>query len=236
MNDASLFLVPAMKETLVAPTINNMEQVLLDISEIGLDAIIDEGVLKDIPVLRTIAAVCKTGINIRERNLIRQTAVFIRQFEKGNIKPLELENYKKRMQSSPKETEREIERVLLCLYQSIDTYKTRVLGAFYVGYINQIINWDRFCELSDANSRMFIHDYEMLYKYARRNLYSDEPISNDTHYQVARLVSIGLMIENKEPRITDDGLMEFFRTQGSFFLSSLGNDFYALMPKDEFEK
>jgi len=69
-----------MKETLFNPAVSNMGDILIDIAELGLDSILDNNMLRDIPVLGTIVALCNTGTNLRERNLIRQTAIFITSF------------------------------------------------------------------------------------------------------------------------------------------------------------
>lgn len=70
-------LIPSLKASLFNPISTSMSDSLIDIAELGLDSVLQDGVLKDVPIFGTIASLCKTGVNLRERNLIRQTAVFI---------------------------------------------------------------------------------------------------------------------------------------------------------------
>lgn len=51
--------------------------VCADFMEVGLDTILDDGLLKDIPVINSIISLYKTGMNIRERFLIKKLIVFL---------------------------------------------------------------------------------------------------------------------------------------------------------------
>ena len=69
-------LVPALKNTLFSST----HGVVGEYVELGIDALLESEALKGIPVVNTIAAICKTGYNLHERNLIKQTLTFISEF------------------------------------------------------------------------------------------------------------------------------------------------------------
>lgn len=74
-------LVPALKDTLFAPTY----ELVAEYAEIGIDSLRESDALKDIPIVSTLAAICKVGYNIRECNLIKQTLDFIMEFNAGTI-------------------------------------------------------------------------------------------------------------------------------------------------------
>ncbi len=59
-------IIPSLKDTLFPSISSNMSDSLLEIAELGLDSVIDDGVVKDVSVLGTIAALCKTGYNLAE--------------------------------------------------------------------------------------------------------------------------------------------------------------------------
>lgn len=113
-------IIPSMEESLFKPCVEGMDEILVEIADIGLDHVLDGGLLQGIPVLSTIAALCKTGLNIRERNLIRQTAIFITGFNDKTIDPDKLTSYRKALESSPKKAEKELGRVVLLLNQSLE--------------------------------------------------------------------------------------------------------------------
>ena len=155
-------LIPSMKETLFDPVASNMDEALGEIAEVSLDAILEDGILKEIPVFGTVLALCKTGLNLREKNFIKQTAQFITEFNKGCIDQEKYKQYKKSLENDPKKAEKELGRVILLLDRMIEDTQSKVLGAFYRGYVAGEIKWEKFCELSEVNSRMFIIDYSLL--------------------------------------------------------------------------
>ena len=64
---------------------NNSKEILGEYIELGIDSFINDGILKDIPIVNSIVAVLKIGKNIHDRNLLRQTLTFINEFNSGNI-------------------------------------------------------------------------------------------------------------------------------------------------------
>ena len=61
-------LVPALKDTLFSPTY----EIVAEYAEIGIDALLDNEVLKGIPVVSTLSSICKIGYNLPlSQNLIR---------------------------------------------------------------------------------------------------------------------------------------------------------------------
>ena len=60
-------------------------EIVAEYAEIGIDALLDNEVLKGIPVVSTLSSICKIGYNLHERNLIKQTLAFITEFNSGSI-------------------------------------------------------------------------------------------------------------------------------------------------------
>ena len=65
---------------------NDSKDIIEDYLEIGIDSIIDNGVLKEIPIVKTIVGVLKVGKNVHDRNLLKQTLEFINEFNRNEIK------------------------------------------------------------------------------------------------------------------------------------------------------
>lgn len=87
---------------------------------------------------------CKLGLNLRERNLLKQTLNFINEFNKGSISPEKLQQYKIEIEANPKKAEEELGRCLLILNSNIETIHSRILGKLFSSYVNQSITWDQF--------------------------------------------------------------------------------------------
>ena len=182
-------LVPALKNTLFAPTY----ELVAEYAEIGIDSLLESDALKGIPVVGTLATFCKVGYNIHERNLIKQTLDFIMGFNAGTISQEKIDEHRYELESNPAKAEKELGRVLIILGNHVENIQSQVLGSFYNAYVKGAISWEKFCELSEANRRMFINDYHILREAARNGGIN---INDQELYQVDRLISLGLL-QNK---------------------------------------
>lgn len=180
-------IIPAFEISLLDPT---LADACSDLVEVGIDSVLDVGLLKSIPIASLLIGVGKTAQNIHDRNLLRQTATFINSFNKGTAKPEKVEQYRKKVNENPKKAEEELGRVVILLNNNVDLKKSEILGKFYKAYVNQEMNWNEFCELSDVTSRLFLSDIELLLKIIHGN------VSDTEHcipYQAERLNSVGLI-------------------------------------------
>lgn len=64
---------------------NSSENVISDYLEIGIDSLMNEGILKELPIVNTIVGVLKVGKNVHDRNLLKQTLTFINEFNNNQI-------------------------------------------------------------------------------------------------------------------------------------------------------
>lgn len=180
-------LVPAFRDVLLNPTLVSS---LGDLAEIGVDTILVDGVLQEIPFIKTVIGVGKFVCSIRERNFLKQTFRFIAHINDGTISTKQFDKYKTALCENPRKAEKELSRVLIYLDRIIDDEKEKILAAFFRTYIQDLINWEEFCELSDALDRLFISDIRLLYRIVAqeaRLLYEEGGYSAD------RLVSVGLV-------------------------------------------
>ena len=88
-------LITSLRETVFG---DEVKDVAIDFGEVGIDGIMDEGVLREVPILKTIISVYHIGNRIRERKLLRNTIAFINAFNEGEISREEVEKYLNRLE------------------------------------------------------------------------------------------------------------------------------------------
>ena len=181
---------------------NNSKEILGDYIEVGIDSFINDGILKDIPIVNTIVAVFKAGKNVHDRNLLRQILTFIKEFNSGNISKDKLVAYKSMIENNPKKCEEELGRILILLNNYIDTEKSIMLARLYRAYINKIINWNEFCEFSEIINRLFIQDIQILKGIKDKNI--DIMSNSEDEFRIERLYSLGLIGLSFNPVTYDD--------------------------------
>ena len=90
------------------------------------------------------------------------------------------------------------------------------------------ISWEKFCELSEANRRMFISDYQILFEAA---INDGLKIQNRELYQVDRLISLGLL--QNQNRLGGNVWLDFVddpEKQNDIIVTSFGKTFYHNSP------
>ena len=180
-------LVPAFDASLFDSHISDIG---LEYLELEIDSILKDGILKDIPIVRTIIGFGKLAQNIHDRNLLLQTLSFIQELNSGTITPEKYNEYRTKWTVDPHFREQELGYILIILNRNIDITKSKLEAKFYSAYIDQIINWDDFCELCEITTRLFVSDIGILRKAYRNGGVSE---SSGITYKHDRLVSIGLL-------------------------------------------
>ena len=199
--------------------------------ELGIDSFIEDGALKEIPIVSSIVSVLKIGKNVHDRNLLNQTLQFLNEFNDGSINVDKLMKYKATIEHNPKKCQEELERVVLLLNNNIDGEKSVILAKLFKAYINEEINWIEFCEFSEILNRLFIQDLKLL------NLIYQGTVSDTTDrddlYRVERLNSLGIIgLSFKSSKISSiNGIMQENRQDSYLAMNIHGKKFMSIISK-----
>lgn len=180
-------IIPEFNDSLII----NSTDIIGDYLELGIDSILENEILKEIPIFKSLLSVGKISKNIRERNCLKNLAIFINELNSGNIDAEKLRLHQEELKLNSKKAEKELGRVLIILDQTIDNIKASILGKLYKAYINQVVDWDMFIEFSEITNRLYINDLKILALIYNGNM-------NDTSnradlYRVERLNSLGVI-------------------------------------------
>ena len=183
-------IVPKFKDSLILDTSN----IVQDYAEIGIDSILEDSLLKEIPIIKSAISVKRIIYGIADRNLLKNMAIFISELNSGNIDKIKLKKHLKKLED-PKKAEKELGRFLIILNQTFDNEKSVLYGKIYKAYINQRINWNEVVEFSEIVSRIFVQDLNVL-----KDLYMKKTftVSNFTPerlnmFRIDRLYSLGIV-------------------------------------------
>ena len=221
-------ILPAFRDSLF----QNCTDLLQDYGEVAIDTILGPNIFSDIPIVSTVTAICKAGLNIKERNYLRQTLAFIKGFHSGTIDQQKLDEYRNMLISDRKRAEKELGRVMVILDSTIEQEQSELLGRFYKAYVWGNYDWDTFRQLSSANQRLFFNDYEVLDFIGLRHVNSDE-VSAMQRSSIERLQALGLVLAEGEIRMTcgTSSLKKYW-----YYLSKLGALFYFYSREGNAEK
>jgi len=184
----------------------------VDYLEIGLDNFFTDGVIQQIPIVKSMHSLFKIFGSIREFDLTKKLLAFVKAVNSGTIDTEKLEEYKSRFYKDKHFRDKQIEHIIVILDRVSEAKKALVLANLYRGYIEQIYTWDKFVELSYCLESAFLSDIDLLkflfgLNAARFHDSGDKTIAigeivlenfefDDKFVSVNRLNSSGLLIIN----------------------------------------
>ncbi len=173
---------------------DNTVSILSDIAEAGLDSILNDGLLKDIPFVSTAVSIYHIGHHVSELHHLKKLAVFIDEINKDIIDDDKRKEYILKLSSHSKKMNSELEYVLVIINRYLDYYKPRILAKLYIAYLDKKISWIEFTEYSEVIDRLLYSDFYSLCEFMFHGGINSEEEKNDIA-SVLRLQSVGL-VEN----------------------------------------
>lgn len=169
----------------------NLNNTLVNLTEVGLDSILEDGVLKDIPFISTAVALFKVGSSIKERHEVKKLGVFLQAINDGITNEEKRRNYARKFAEDKKMRDHELEYLLIILERYLEYEKPVLLAQIYLAYLDGKIDWNIFAEFSVIIDRFIITDLKTLFQFMCRGGLNKEHIDNVA--AVLRLLSLGIV-------------------------------------------
>ena len=209
--------------------------ILCNISEIGLDSILDDGIIKDIPMISTAVRLFNIGKSIKERHYVKKLAIFIDALNKGMAKDEQREYYKQKVIDDTKKRNKELEYILILIDRYLLEDKTVFLAKIYLAYLDETIKWEEFVTFSSVIDMLMPKDYTVLkssYTYHIRH-------DNNTD-SILRLAGLGLIVRDPDALDKIDRRASFTkkgyasslnkdRIQNTYYRTALGDKMVKIL-------
>lgn len=178
---------------------NNTGDAIIDSAELLVDSFLDEGVLKDIPVVKYVVTAYHVIDDLRGKAYLRKLIQFINTFNAGVCCEADIAKYRERVAGG--KASQELEYVLCVIDKYLDLEKPSMLAKLYLSYLDKLITWDEFCAYSEVLDHIFRNDIHIL---------KTEPIikvyNNQVSAELLRLTGAGLLMDYQNNlAFTDDG-------------------------------
>ena len=111
-------LVPEFEESLFnnsESTSEKLKKIKSGNIKIGIDSVLESGLIEEIPILKTLLNVKEFAHIIYNRNLMQQTIIFINEFNSGKCDKEKLRRHREKLNKDPSFAEKELGRVLILL-------------------------------------------------------------------------------------------------------------------------
>lgn len=178
-------------------------EVVSDYAEIALDSVLEDGLLKDFPIISTVVALFKVGSSVLDRHNLKKLYIFLNEINKGIATEEKRENYKEKFKANDKFRNSEIEYLLVLINRYISYDKPQMLAKLYMAYLDEVIMWEEFAMYSEIIDRFLLLDCNYLITETDTTTVPRNMVGVEA---ILRLVALGLMTEvaNKQ-LLTNDG-------------------------------
>jgi len=139
-------------------------EIAKEYAEIGIDAVLSEGVLKDIPVVNTLVALGKIGVSIHDRILVKKLLAFL-----GNLQSIgaqERADMVQRLESDASYGRKVGEHVIELLDRIESHLKPRMVAAVFKAYAASRIDGDMLHRLNNSIERIPLFEIPNLRKFS----------------------------------------------------------------------
>ena len=162
--------------------------------ELGLDALTEDGLFKELPFVSSVVAVYRIGKSIRERHHVAKLISFLNEINKGIVDEEKRQKYREKFASNEKSRNQELEYILILIDRYISFDKPQMLAKLYLAYLDNAIIWEEFTMYAEIIDRFLLLDKGTLTSSSRQFIV----YKNMEAETILRLVALGLMVETTD--------------------------------------
>lgn len=188
----------------------DIADIAADLGEVGLDKLLSDGFLKDIPVLGTLVKLAKAGKGVQDYIFAKKVNELILNIK--NISETEIDKFIQKMEKDNKLQNRVVDHITLLLTRLDDLEKPQLVAKAFVGYMKNKLNFNEYKRISRAIDRCMTRDLEMLSKF--------EKPTGDYEEISHELLSCGLIKIHQVPGIAspDAKIIYIITDMGKLFI------------------
>jgi hypothetical protein len=120
----------------------------IEYSELGLDDFLADGMLKEIPIIKTIYSVGKLGLSIKERFFVKKLLVFLKEFHSKTIDEQKINDFKFQFDTDRNYRNEVTEHLIVFTDSFLNIEKSKVFANLFRAYIYGHFSWNHFIHLS----------------------------------------------------------------------------------------
>ncbi len=212
--DTNLSITKSFEQSISSKTLD----LSVDTAEVVLDSFMDDGILKEIPIVKYAVSAYKIVDDLKGRYFIRKLREFIVSFNSNLATSDEVERRKAKILSKNRDSELAYITILIDRY--LDFKKPDILAKIYLAYLDNKICWDEFCAYSEIVDKLLLND--LSYLVANPTVTTK---NNIVPPELLRLSAVGFMngYQNNSP----------FESDGRGGIGILGSSFNRVIEKEK---
>lgn len=127
-----------------------------EIAEVLIDSTLNDGILKDFPLIGSIIGLVNTGINVKDKLFIKKLLTFLTELE--NIPAEKRKNLIETIENSNRYRIKVGEKILYIIDKCFDEEKAEILGKLFNAFLLEKLSYDEFLRAATCIENVFIPD------------------------------------------------------------------------------
>ncbi|MGY5343156.1 hypothetical protein ACXFAU_11980 [Paenibacillus glucanolyticus] len=206
--------------------INTALDLTVDYSEIALDSILSNDLISEIPIVKSIVALGRLGISIKQLHFTKKVLCFLKEFHSGSASNY-IAKFKNKLNTDQKFKDKVTEQIIVSIDRLRTEQRAILLAKLLMGYVHEEYNWETFCYFSECLDSMQLIDIAVLDNLLVEGAVEIENISVPTNDKYMLLASIERLKSYGFVGVND---LSFIGSKGEFnkvaYVSSLGKIIY----------
>tara|TARA_R110002012_G_scaffold321209_1_gene548165 strand:- start:7903 stop:8550 length:648 start_codon:yes stop_codon:yes gene_type:complete len=159
------------ESSLITTIVNSdAKEIASDMIELSLDSVLDDGLLKDIPIIGILAKLYSTGQTIQGKIFEKKIIKFLYETEK--TKKADKEKFNNKLNSDLDYRKKVGEQLLVILDRLDNIEKASVLGRLFKAFMEESIDLNMFQRLASVVASGFLPDLKKLVDYEKQSQWS----------------------------------------------------------------
>lgn len=186
--------------------------------EIGVDSVINDGILKDIPIVGTLVNLIKSAYSINTYLFLKKIIAFLNGI--ADIGEAERNKMISEIDESDKYKIKVGEKLLFILDKCDDTEKASLISKAFSSFIKKEIDYSDYIKIAYIINNIFIEDFHEFVKIDPNDIYEKDAV---------KFISYGICYiefaepELREPQDWDDSSTYIDHVQNEYIITDIGN-------------
>ncbi len=159
-DNLSISLVETIKKS-------DLKDIVGDLGEVTLDSVLNDGILRDIPIINTMTKLIKIGVTIKDFLFIKKLFKFL-----TSLREINLEDRKKlitKLEADPIYNQKVGENILILLDRMDNLQKPKFMAKAFKAYLYDKINGIELQRINYAIDRILVCDIPELLKFCSKS-------------------------------------------------------------------
>lgn len=164
----------------------------IDYSEIYIDDFINNEALKELPLVKSIVGVVKTGVTINQFWFAKKLFTFIQEFNSGNIDDEKFNLFNLKLQKDNRFEKQVAEKLMVFIDQQVEITQTKITSNLFRAYVNGNIDYSELCNILISLNQLHPKLLSSFFEYEKFGF----AISGANSKEVGRKHDIEMMIKH----------------------------------------